>query len=215
LNWTTDLNTEIPIKMKMQKNEGREPLLPKTIPQLLLENSLNHTDWPSMHAELIKGKWDFWTWGETWDISFRFAKSLIAYCVSHSMDSRASVNIIGFNSPYWIWAFYGTIMADNVAVGVYTTNTTSACQYVAEHSSAELIVAEDEIQMQKYLDILDQLPKLKGIVVWGKDRFENKPHSIVMGWKEFLELGDRDSGQPQSYADKVNARIENQVPGKC
>jgi long-chain-fatty-acid--CoA ligase ACSBG len=71
------------------------------------------------------------------------------------------------------------------------------------------------LQAKKYLEVLDQLPKLKGIVVWNVDSFAEKPHDIVMTWKEFLELGDRDSGRNRSYADVVNERIERQVPGMC
>ena len=106
-------------------------------------------------------------------------------------------------------------MADMISVGLYITNTPSACQYVAEHSSAEMVVAENEAQMQKYLEILDQLPLLKGIVVWGVDRFTDRPHEMVMGWEEFLELGDKESGLEKSYEDMVYEKIENQVPGKC
>ena len=164
-----------------------------------------------MHAEPVKGEWRSWTWGEVWNVSFNFAKSLVALGASH----RSAVNIIGYNSPFWIWAFYGTILADNIAVGVYTTNTPGACQYVADHSSAEVIMAENETQMYKYLDILHQLPKLKAIIVWSINRFPQKPNKIVYGWEEFLELGNKETGLPQSCEDIVLERIENQVPGKC
>ena len=87
MHWTTDIETELPIKIKLQKTEGRDPLMPKTLPQVFLENKKNYEDWPSMHAE-VNGKWDFWTWGECWDMSFRFAKSLIAYCTNHPNQSN-------------------------------------------------------------------------------------------------------------------------------
>lgn len=32
------------------------------------------------------------------------------------------MNIIGYNSPEWVVAFSGAILANNVAVGVYKTN---------------------------------------------------------------------------------------------
>ena len=90
LHWTTDINTELPIKMKLQKINGREPFIPRTIPQVFLENAQNYTDWPSMHAELQKGKWEFWTWGECWDMSFRFAKSLLSYCTTHPNQTNTT-----------------------------------------------------------------------------------------------------------------------------
>lgn len=157
LYWTTDLNAELPIKYRLSKVQGKDSLIPKTLPQIFYENAKNYTDWPSLHEEPTKGKWTFWTWGECWEKSYSFARSLITFGISQ----RSSVNIVGFNCPYWFWAFHGTIMADCISVGVYTTNSPSACQYVAENSSAELIVVEDLVQMNKYLQILDQLPKLK------------------------------------------------------
>jgi long-chain-fatty-acid--CoA ligase ACSBG len=69
--------------------------------------------------------------------------------------------------------------------------------------------------MHKYLDILDQLPNLKGIVVWGVEKFDKRPHDIVMTWNEFLELGSRESGGLKSYEEITDERIERQVPGMC
>ena len=65
--------------MRIQKTEeGKDPLLPKTISQLLIENSQQFAKVPSMHAELQKGTWTSWNWEEVFNISFRFAKSLVA-----------------------------------------------------------------------------------------------------------------------------------------
>ena len=124
---------------------------------------------------MTPGNWKSYTWKQSWDICFSIARSLVAL----GINKRSSVNIIGFNSPEWLFAFHGAIIADCIAVGVYTTNSPPACQYVAEHSSCEIVFAENEKQMGKYLEILDQLPKLKAIVVWGDSSIKNKPKNIV------------------------------------
>lgn len=54
-----------------------------------------------------------------------------------------SVNIMGFNSPEWIIAFYGSIFGHYLPVGVYTTNSPDACKYVSNHSDAEMIIVEN------------------------------------------------------------------------
>jgi long-chain-fatty-acid--CoA ligase ACSBG len=51
--------------------------------------------------------------------------SLIKIGVEH----RKSVNIIGFNAPEWAIAFFGTLFADLICSGVYTTNNIEACFY--------------------------------------------------------------------------------------
>ena len=64
LYWTTDINTEIPIKYRLHKLDGKDSLIPRTLPQQFYENSINYKDWPSLHEEPRKGKWTFWTWSE-------------------------------------------------------------------------------------------------------------------------------------------------------
>jgi long-chain-fatty-acid--CoA ligase ACSBG len=81
-----------------------------------------------------------WTWK-------RFGEEIDAFgkaCMAMGAAPRSAVNIIGFNSPEWFVAFYGALCTNMVAAGVYTTNASDACQYVAENSEAEIIVVEDK-----------------------------------------------------------------------
>jgi long-chain-fatty-acid--CoA ligase ACSBG len=64
-----------------------------------------------------------WTWNQYYADSMAFAKSLHAI----SVDPRKSVNIMGFNSPEWAISYMGSLMHNNVACGVYTTNGADAC----------------------------------------------------------------------------------------
>lgn len=43
---------------------------------------------------------------------------------------------MGFNAPEWAIAFFGSIFANNIPSGVYTTNNSEACFYQANHSEA-------------------------------------------------------------------------------
>jgi long-chain-fatty-acid--CoA ligase ACSBG len=63
--------------------------------------------------------------------------------IALDINERKSVNIIGFNSPEWVIAFFGAIFANTIPSGVYTTNTPDACFYVAEHSEAEVVICEN------------------------------------------------------------------------
>ena len=69
-----------------------------------------------------------------------FARALIYLKIS---TMKAS-NIIGFNSRSWFVAFYGSIYAKVLPVGVYSTNGPDACKYIADHSEAEVIIAENK-----------------------------------------------------------------------
>jgi long-chain-fatty-acid--CoA ligase ACSBG len=41
--------------------------------------------------------------------------------------------ILGYNSPEWVIAFYGSIFASYLPVGMYTTNNSETCEYIANH----------------------------------------------------------------------------------
>lgn len=89
-----------------------------------------------------------WTWKQYRREVIKFAAALIKFGVKE----RGSINLIGFNAPEWAIAFFGSISANCIPSGVYTTNTPESCFYQAEHSEAELIVAENEEHMLKYLN---------------------------------------------------------------
>ena len=77
--------------------------------------------------------------------------------ISVRVKERAATNIIGWNSPEWFITFIGTILANNIPAGVYTTNSPEACLYVASNSEAEVIVVDTCLQLKKYEDIIDKL----------------------------------------------------------
>ena len=74
--------------------------------------------------------------------------------------------IMGFNSPEWAFTFYGSIFARYIPVGMYTTNGSETCEYIANHCEGEMVVLEDKIQLQKYYDILDKCPKIKYFIIY-------------------------------------------------
>jgi long-chain-fatty-acid--CoA ligase ACSBG len=103
----------------------------------------------------------------------------------------STVNIIGFNAPEWVIAFFGSLFARCLPVGVYTTNNTASCHYIAEHSECAVVIAEDHPQVQKYIPLLKKRT-IKYIVIYNEttinyDTMEGK----IMLWKDFMTLGKR------------------------
>ncbi|KAG7230572.1 hypothetical protein INR49_025289 [Caranx melampygus] len=117
------------------------------------------------------------------------------------------VGILGFNSAEWFIADIGAILAGGFAVGIYTTNSPEACQYVAENCKANIIVVENQKQLQKILQVEDKLPHLKAIVQY-KDALKEKRPNLYT-WAEFMELG-RD--EPDAQLDDI---ISSQKPNQC
>ncbi|XP_042273566.1 long-chain-fatty-acid--CoA ligase ACSBG2 isoform X2 [Thunnus maccoyii] len=117
------------------------------------------------------------------------------------------VGILGFNSAEWFISDIGAILAGGFAVGIYTTNSPEACQYVADNSKANIIVVENHKQLQKILQVEDKLPHLKAIVQYKDALKEKRPN--LYSWAEFMELG-RD--EPDAPLDEI---ISSQKPNQC
>lgn len=123
------------------------------------------------------------------------------------LERYHGVGILGFNSAEWFIADIGAILAGGFAVGIYTTNSPEACQYVAENSKANIIVVENHKQLQKILQIEDQLPHLKAIIQYKDTLKEKRPN--LYSWAEFMELGRDDPDGP------LDAIISSQKPNQC
>uniref|UniRef100_A0A671WVM8 Long-chain-fatty-acid--CoA ligase ACSBG2 n=1 Tax=Sparus aurata TaxID=8175 RepID=A0A671WVM8_SPAAU len=117
------------------------------------------------------------------------------------------VGILGFNSSEWFIADIGAILAGGFAVGIYTTNSPEACQYVAENCKANIIVVENHKQLQKILQVEDKLPHLKAIIQYKDALKEKRPN--LYSWAEFMELGRDEPDEP------LDAIISSQKPNQC
>lgn len=208
LEWTTDYTVELPIKLK-KKGPGSEK--PVTLIEMF-EKALNLA--PKSIALKVKreNKWLSWTFEQYFEDACNFAKGLI----SIGMTPYSSVNIIGFNAPEWHITFYGSIFGNYLPVGIYTTNNTEGCKYVSLNSEAELVVAENQAQLKKYLSIWSELPKLKLILLYNDVIPQDLPKEYqgkVLLYKDFLEKGRNFVAQVPS--DMIEKRMKAQKPGNC
>ncbi|RLN98371.1 hypothetical protein BBJ28_00009823 [Nothophytophthora sp. Chile5] len=167
------------------------------------------TKQPNARALSIKrhDEWITHTWQQYYDYCQRFANALIHVGVK----PHDAVNVLGPNCPEWLFTNMGTIMAGAIIAGVYATSTPEACQYIAAHCEAKVVVVSDKTQLDKYLQVLDQLPKLTTLVVWDEADVPNEAkHRVpVYAFEEFLRLGD------QVGVASLQERMAAQLPGHC
>lgn len=146
-----------------------------------------------------------YSWNEYYAACIAFAKSLY----NLKVDKGSSVNIIGFNTPEWLIANNGAIARGAYATGVYTTNETETCKYIAENSNAQVIVVENKHQLDKYLPILTDLPNLKAVVIYSNEEVDKENVVPIYHFEEFLNLGkDVDD-------NVVKKGLEEQDPKDC
>lgn len=210
--WVTEPDAEIQIRM----GTGYASKPAKTVMDVFKETVTKHGGEPALGLKraakvggLVPENWKIWTYKEYYDDCIAFAKTLLFLKV----DKHKIVNIIGFNSPEWFIADVGCMFAGCIASGVYTTNTSDACQYVLSHSKGEVLVCEDNKQLKKYADRDPKdLATLKAIVVYGEAADESLTQGLtvpVYSWDAFLKLG------ADIATFDVDARTAAIKPGHC
>ena len=171
----------------------------RTVMQVFSATAQKHGSRPALKVKR-NGAWQTTTWAEYESQTRQAAKALIHL----GMPAQQGVSIIGFNSPEWAVADMAAIYAGGFPAGIYTTNSPPQCKYIAEHSDSHVAFVEDQAQLAKFLEIRDELPLLKAIVLMnpGEDHDDEKVYS----WKDFMALGDQVSDED------LQARFDAQKP---
>jgi len=125
------------------------------------------------------------------------------------INERKAMNVMGYNHPHWVIAFMGGILYNCVASGIYSTNTSEACQYQAEHSEAEIIVVDTVANLKKIESILHKLPLVKAVVCFAEEKLEGFSDSRFYTWRSFMQLGK------DVKMEVINEKMNKQKAGKC
>jgi len=149
----------------------------------------------------INGKWQETSW-EAYHSSTRTAARAF---MALGLEPGRSVCILGTNRPEWFIADLGAIFAGGMATGIYTTSSPEQCRYIAEHSDADILVAENKDQLAKFKAVLEHLPRIKAIVIMEGEDEDFRVHT----WKDLERLA-------QKVPDKdLDLRIAQQSPDDC
>ncbi|KAJ1212718.1 hypothetical protein NDU88_000368 [Pleurodeles waltl] len=197
--WTTERDGAVKLRMEATGPAADTPI---TVHQMFQRTIQCFGDRPAL-AQKKDGVWETITYREYHQQCRAAAKSFLKL----GLERYHGVGILGFNSPQWFIADVGAIMAGGFAVGIYTTNSPEACQYVAGDSNANILVVENHRQLAKILQIQHQLPHLKAIVQYQDELKERRPNLYT--WKEFIQLG---ADVPDAQLDDI---IASQKANQC
>ncbi|XP_029294937.1 long-chain-fatty-acid--CoA ligase ACSBG2-like isoform X2 [Cottoperca gobio] len=197
--WSTSRDTAVRLRMEGSGPGSETPL---TVPQLFLKTVENYGDHPALVSK-TGGQWVTLTWRQYYEQCRAAAKSFLKL----GLKRYRGVGILGFNSPEWFISDVGCIFAGGLATGIYTTNSPEACQYVAAICEANILVVENQKQLEKILQVKDQLPHLKAIVQYKGELQQKAPYLYT--WAEFMKLGE------DVPDEQLNAVIDSLRANKC
>ncbi|KAJ8304976.1 hypothetical protein KUTeg_018559 [Tegillarca granosa] len=178
--WTVNGSEAVKLHMTSEGHGSEKPI---TVPSLF-HKTVQRV--PNNVAMAVKrgGVWVKWTYQQYYNSVKQAAKSFIKL----GLEPYHGVGIIGFNSPEWFLSDLGAIFAGGFAVGIYTTNSPEACEFVAGNCEANIVVVENNQQLQKILKVWDNLPHLKAVIQYTGEVAERKPNVYNITWTA-LKLG--------------------------
>ena len=107
--------------------------------------------------------------GEWRDVTFREVGAIVSEIARGLIDLGVQpgerVALLCNTRPEWTYADFGISTAGGVVVPIYPTNSPEECQWVAGNSESVAVVCEDASQVAKIVEVRDQLPDLRHIVV--------------------------------------------------
>jgi long-chain acyl-CoA synthetase len=144
-------------------------------------------------------RWVSLSWSETKDKVFQLAAGLRAL----GIDSEDRVAIASNTRMEWILADLAIMCASGATTTVYPSTQHEDVGYILADSQSKVIFAEDDLQVSKVLDHLDELPELITIV-----QLDGKvDHPKVIGWSDLEQQGGEHLDANPRVVDDVIAAI--------
>jgi long-chain acyl-CoA synthetase len=157
-----------------------------SLPQMLVELEATRPGRVGMrHKDL--GRWKEITYGE-WAQQTRIAGAGLA---SLGVQRGDRVAIQSENRPEWFYGCVGAQGLGAVVFGIYSTNPPAELQYQIQDGGARILIAEDQEQLDKAVQILDECPDLQYVVVLEEEGTRGPAYRDprIIHWRELMERG--------------------------
>ncbi len=158
---------------------------PDTLPKCLLHNCQR---WGDREVAIRKKKYGVWN-EYTWKQHYEHVKHFSLGLMSLGLDRGDKVSILGDADPEWTWAQLATMAAGGVVAGVFTDALPAEVKYVVEHSDSKFLIAHDQEQVDKALQIKDDLPLLKKVIYWEPKGMRIYADPILVYFHDVMEMG--------------------------
>ena len=157
-----------------------------TLPALLARRAADRPDDVALREK------EFGIWQEiTWTGFLNRVRSFSLGLVELGVGKGDRIAIIGDNRPEWVIAELGAQSIGAFSLGLYQDSIPVELARMLEAAEARLIVAEDQEQVDKVLEVRDRVPGLEHIVYYDSRGMYGYEAPGLMAFEEVDALGDR------------------------
>ena len=156
-----------------------------TFPKLLLEKAKKYGRRKIALREKDLGIWQSLTWDEYREKVKYFSLGMI----SLDFQPGDKISIIGDNKPEWIIAELAAQSAGGFGTGIYQDSILKEVAYIINHSETKFVIAEDQEQVDKILDMQEELPNVKKIIYYDPKGMSKYDSDLLAYFPDVIEMG--------------------------
>ena len=176
----------------------------RSVPSLVHEHAQRNPRRVCMREKRY-GIWQDITWADYWDNVTLVGHAL----VSLGVEPGDRVAVHSENRPEWLYADVGVNAVRAVTMGLYPTNPSSEVAYLLQDSGSKILIAEDQEQVDKALEVEASCPNLQTIVYLEPRGVRTYEHPKLMSWDDFLESGRAHREAEPGLVERLIASIES------
>lgn len=176
-----------------------------TLPWLIRDRAQQTPDAIAMREKAF-GIWEDVTWAQYWERATLVGHALLALGV----EPGDRVAVHSENRREWLYSDIGITAIRAATVGLYPTNPAPEVLHVLRDSGSRVLIAEDQEQVDKALDVVDDLPGLEHIIYLEPRGIRGRyTDERLMFWDDFLALGER---HRSTHAALLEERLQTVEP---
>ncbi|PKF55428.1 long-chain fatty acid--CoA ligase [Alteromonadales bacterium alter-6D02] len=182
-----------------------------TFPKILRHNAQHFPQDIAMREK------EFGIWNEfTWLDYHNRVKWITLALLDMDINPEDAVALIGDNRPEWVWGEVAAHAMRCYSLGIYQDSMHDEVVYLLDSSGATVVIAEDEEQCDKLLELGDKIPKVKHIVYCDKRGMRKYDDKRLISVETIYERGQRiDKTHAKRYDELVDATSANDISIYC
>ncbi|EGR4671456.1 long-chain fatty acid--CoA ligase [Vibrio parahaemolyticus] len=187
--------------MAQQHNDWADITSLDTFPKVLQHNAKH---WPEQVAMREK---EFGIWREfTWQDYENRVKWMALSLQDLGIGEQDVVGLLGDNRPEWVWGELAAHAIKGYSLGIYQDSMHEEVAYLINYANAKVVIAEDEEQCDKLLELGDEIPSVEYIIYCDPRGMRKYDDPRLIDVEQVYKKGQLiDKADPDKYLNMIAA----------
>ena len=178
-----------------------------SVPALLYRNAESFGSKPAFREKQF-GIWQSWTWAEAQEEITALALGL------QDLGAKPGdfIAVIGRNRPSLYWSMVAAQMVGAVPVPLYQDAVAEEMAYVLDHCGARFVIAGDQEQVDKVLEVGDRAPNIEHVIYVDERGLRKYDHSAMSSFEALQTKGRAASDASKQRSNRLGKAWATTTP---